>query len=57
MASRQLAWNDELVVAEPAVGGLNDMLRGAQFLFGIRIDTGVRSGKIPDAGEMPGRLA
>src|SRR5438876_4488363 len=54
-ATGQIAGNDEFVVAETAVGTLDEVLRGAQFLFRIGINTSVPAGEIPNARGFPSR--
>src|SRR6266536_373980 len=37
-ACGQIAWNQKLIVAGAAVGALYDVLREAEFIFGVGID-------------------
>ena len=41
LSSRQVSRDQELVVPEPAVGCLDDVLSRAQLLAGIGVDAGV----------------
>src|SRR5207244_2740134 len=49
----QFPGNEKLVIAKAAIGSLDVMLGWAEFSFGIRIDAGIGSGQVPDAGFAP----
>src|SRR6266700_2425958 len=48
----QGSWNQEFIISKPAVGSLHDVLRRAQFGFGIGIDAGIAARQIPDTGAL-----
>src|SRR4051794_28097677 len=50
---RQLAANEEFVIAKAAVGGLNFVRRARELQLRIGVDAGVRAGGVPDSGGLP----
>src|SRR5207245_5536763 len=53
----QIARHEKLVIAKATVGRLHMVLRGAEFFLRVGVNTGIRTGKIPNAGALPLRIA